>query len=316
MTALPLPITPPRLNPIGTSPAGFITPRRPDPLSPTMRQPNFEQQRSPPSAATAFAPPLTTAEDLVKSVINFDSRALKGSQLRGPSVPPVNILFGSGPGDSIWSNSPKPFSSQGPHLSSPRNGNSTYFSQGSPSGPIGPPVPPLQNQWPSSQPQWQPQPPLPPPTLPGQHTHSQSSFIGGPLSAPFIPHQPPMMNGGHQRAPSESLPLSRNPSYGQQQLQLQNQRYDPFSYDLHAPVQETMSISGMMGRAQQLPLQEPLSSPTAPGGYGYLQNNIETAFYNIPNVGPSPPNPLRRDRILPAPYGPLSPSSRIWSNAG
>ena len=108
------------------------------------------------------------------------------------------------------------------------------------------------------------------------------------------------------------MPLGNNHSYPQAA-----QRYDPFGYDLPTPLTESLLPSnGMFGRAPlQHAVPEQLPSPTGLSGYGYSQNQIESRFYNAPNVGPSPAQ-LRREEILQPRYGPISSTSNIWSTTG
>ena len=238
---------------------------------------------------------------------------------RVTSSPQVDYI---GLGSGIWSDKSesKPFQFQLPLSPPASNGTNIHLSQPS-SRTVGAAIAPSPNPWAPAPTPWSA--PLPTQNI---NTSQPSNQLGSALSAPFVPQhqmqhqqqqsqhqQQSFLNGGQRRLPSENLTVGRShQSYPQR-----SQHYDPFGYDIPTPLTETLlQGNGMLGRAPpQHAVPEQLPSPSGLSSYGLIQNQIESKFYNAPNVGPSPAQ-LRRDRILQPQYPPISSTSNIWSNTG
>ncbi|KAF7799492.1 hypothetical protein EIP86_010727 [Pleurotus ostreatoroseus] len=346
-----LPITPPRSRPIGPNTSigsiGSIgsTPGRLEPISPP-RKLDAQQQRSPPAQ-------LTTAEDLLKGFTSYRPQA---SSQRTPAPPVNLLFGSGALGNSIWSDTadsnPFPHTSPSHHSNAP-NGiayppQTTQrvaplpSSQTSPWSPSVPWQTPLSSQSSNTSPAAYIGPSLGAPLnaplttshissindhLPLNGTRNgpmdvslhgiRNGSIDASLNGHFVSQTASFINGNHRRAPSEALP-SRTHAYTQP-IQ-PPQRFDPFSYSGQGAMEQMTVPSngvGVIGRGHTstMSLSEHMPSTVGSNGFGYTQQQrIESAFYNLPNIGS--PSQLGRDRVLSPQYGPTSPPSHIWSNAG
>ena len=270
-----------------------VTPRRLEPLSPPLRQPDL--QRSPPTHTA----PLTTAVDLLQNVLGRRSQppALSHHQ-RALSTPAVNLI----PGNSIWSSND---SSSFQYSSGNRGlGNgSQYVTQTDMSQPAaGAPLPPTQSSWSSSYP-WQS-------PLPSQNT--QLGYING-SSRPFLPQQPTIVGSGHHRLPSDAFIPTRSQALPQHAMLPVAHRYDSLNsstligsstlnaaYGVHG--------SGMSDRLTSAGYTDVFTAP--PSGLSYLHNATSQPelFHHTAHVN-------GEHSFIPQ-YDGAPAASRIWGNTG
>lgn len=265
-----------------------------DPLSPMFKQ--MELERSPPSAAPMAVQP-TTAEDLLNNVMGITRSPPVPQHGRVASVPPVNLLFGSGAlGNSIWSpsadNSAPTYARNNLSLA---NGRS-YPSQ--PSQPLAPSLPLTQSSLASSQ-SWQP--------LPSNPT-MVPSYVNGPLSGPFVQQQ--TYGASHQRIPSKPLHSFRSgmsPPLPSQPL---------YESSLHANVygtgmiNEPMDVSnaGLVGRSATHGFTGGYSSPPASNNF-YQQSQPDMFAIGHPS------NHIQHEQDFHSPFQ-TSSISNIWGAPG